>query len=408
MRALSYLSIVAQPWRYDDPQPLTVLHERLREIYPGEARRWWLMTNGRSALYAFLKGLEAQRGDEVILQAFTCVAAVNPIVWAGFNPVFVDMDADTFAISLLSLERHITDRTRAIVVQHTFGLPAPIEEITALGRNRGIVVVEDCAHALGLESGGDMLGTTGDAAILSFGIEKTLRTKAGGALLLNNPELAAGIGNAVRNLSPLPRGETFRWLIWPLLKSLLWRLPDSTEQRATSTLEWISLLRRAVSREELEGGMPPGTPSFLSAALARVILAEMAGLASNLAHRSEICSLYGRLLWDAPHLSLPPASGRPLLRYPILCANPEVRRRLRIRLDTISTQVTTWYDPPVFPRGVDLQRLGYDASTVPVAEDCATRVLCLPTGPSTDRDRAEQIANEILDRRRKADRRYPP
>src|SRR3989344_5044040 len=79
--------------------------------------------SGRSALYALLQSFDIRTGDEVIVQAFTCVAVPNAVLWSGAKPVYCDID-EGYNIDLTDLERKITTRTKAIIVQHTFGIPA--------------------------------------------------------------------------------------------------------------------------------------------------------------------------------------------------------------------------------------------------------------------------------------------
>ena len=212
-----------------------------------------------------------------------------------------------------------------------------------------------------------MLGTAGDAAVLSFGIEKTLRTKAGGALLINNPDTVSAMEAVIAGLPPLSRGETFRWLMWPVLKSLLWRLPDRAEHDVDSiiALERLTLLRRAVAPEELEGGRPPGTPSRMSGAIAEVVLGELDGLQANLAHRVDTCRLY-RGPAGGRARALSPARLRPsthsLCRSVCDLGNEKRGSRRIFWISRIRSRPGT--TRRCSPKGVDLNRIGYDASRV--------------------------------------------
>ena len=409
MRPIDYLTLMAQPWNYNRSEPVAVLERRLAEMYG--SRRCLATSNGRSALYTIFKSLEAGPGDEVILQAFTCVAAMNPLVWTGFKPVFADADPDTLGLSLESVRERITDRTRAILVQHTFGVPAAVKEIADLAAEHDIVVVEDCAHALGVTVDGRRVGTFGNVAMLSFGIDKQLSSKTGGAVVAPEGALGERIQTEWARLKPLSRAETLRWLLFPLIRIGLRHLPHPTSDRTAKLLERTGILRQAVTAAELRGGFPPGTPAGISGALARVILSELDSLGPNLEHRATMSALYRSRLapltdasWKSTEardakgtgsLFVPAMADGPLMRFPVLFAERSVRDRVRARLQAVGFDVTGWYDPPIFPAGVDLGALGYDPAQTPVARDLAARVLCLPTGRNINAGRAETIGGII-------------
>ena len=131
----------------------------------GHAYGFW---KGRVALYAILKALGIGEGDEVILPGYTCVMAVNPILYLGARPVFVDIDPQTFNIDPGRIEEKLTPRSRLIIAQHTYGYPADLRAIRDLSRRKGIPFIEDCCLALGSRVDGGLTGTFGAAAYFSF------------------------------------------------------------------------------------------------------------------------------------------------------------------------------------------------------------------------------------------------
>ena len=396
MRATAYLNTLFAIRRYNDPQPLKHLQRRLDLLYGDEAKRaWYLTANGRTALELILSSLPATPGDEVIVQAFTCVAAVNPILWAGLTPVFADIDPANLSLSLESVKAHITAETKAIIVQHSFGIPGHIEQIVELAHAHGIIVIEDCAHALGTPQVSQKLGTYGDAAILSFGIEKTLSTKFGGALLLNTPELALRVEPAFQALPLVKRRESFRWLLYPLIQVGLRRLPGALSARIGRLLTRAGLLRQAVAPIELEGGRPIGTPARLTGVHATVIEDALTTLDQNLTHRARISQIYAQAFADKAHLVLPAAGADALILYPLVCGTPELRDYLYQMLQARGVPISLWYDPPIYPRGANLAILGYDPLKYPVAEAIASRIICLPTGKNISPRYATVIANDL-------------
>ena len=150
--------------------------------------------SGRSALMAVLHGLGLQNGSEVLLQAFTCNAAANPIRWSGLVPVFVDCN-ESYNMSATDLKRKITPKSRAVMVQHTFGLPADIDEIKKICDENNLALIEDCAHSLGAKYHGQKVGTFGKAAFFSLSRDKVISCVYGGMAVTNDEELAKKILN---------------------------------------------------------------------------------------------------------------------------------------------------------------------------------------------------------------------
>jgi len=147
--------------------------------------------NGTVALQLALAALGIGEGDEVIVPDFTFAACANTVIHVGARPVLVDVDPDTWCISVAAIERAITPRTRAVMPVHVFGRPAPMTEIADLARSRGLYVIEDCAEAHGARYDGKPVGSFSDIACFSFFGNKIITTGEGGICLTADPELAA-------------------------------------------------------------------------------------------------------------------------------------------------------------------------------------------------------------------------
>jgi dTDP-4-amino-4,6-dideoxygalactose transaminase len=127
---------------------------------------------------------------EVIVPSFTFMASASSIVWAGGEPVFVDIDRETWLVDLERIEAAITPRTTAIVAVHLYGAPAPVEELEALASRTGLRLVFDAAHGFGALHDGHRLGGGGDAEVFSMSPTKLLVTGEGGVVATNDPDLA--------------------------------------------------------------------------------------------------------------------------------------------------------------------------------------------------------------------------
>ena len=149
--------------------------------------------HGRVGLYGLLRGLGIGSGDEVLLQVPTHIVVANAIRYTGARPVYVDCRLDSYNIDLEQAEQRITPRTKALVLQHTFGIPVDLDAALDLTRRHGLDLIEDCVHALGATYDGRPVGSFGRAAFFSSEETKTISTTMGGMVVTDDPELAARV-----------------------------------------------------------------------------------------------------------------------------------------------------------------------------------------------------------------------
>jgi aminotransferase in exopolysaccharide biosynthesis len=150
--------------------------------------------NGTAALHLALQVIGVKPGDRVITQPLTFIATANAILYAGADPVFVDVDRDTLGMSPLALEEYLiktvkrqASRVTAILPMHTFGHPCRIDEIVEIGNKYGIPVIEDAAESIGSYYKGNHTGTYGVMGVLSFNGNKTITTGGGGMIITRDP-----------------------------------------------------------------------------------------------------------------------------------------------------------------------------------------------------------------------------
>jgi dTDP-4-amino-4,6-dideoxygalactose transaminase len=147
------------------------------------------VNSGSAALHVALIACGIRPGDEVITSAFTCCAAVNPIEYVGAKPVIVDIDLATFSLDPHQLEKAVTDRTRAIIPVHLFGLSADMDPIMRIARKHRLKVIEDGALGLGAFYKGRHVGGFGNAGIFSFHPRKMIATGEGGMVVTNDERI---------------------------------------------------------------------------------------------------------------------------------------------------------------------------------------------------------------------------
>jgi dTDP-4-amino-4,6-dideoxygalactose transaminase len=144
------------------------------------------LANGTVALDLALKVLEIKAGDEVIVTPRTFVASASCVFNAGALPVFADVDLDSQVITAESIEKVITEKTRAIICVHIAGWPCEMDEILNLAKKHKLYVIEDCAQCHGAKYKGKYVGTFGDIAAWSFCQDKIMTTGGEGGMLTTN------------------------------------------------------------------------------------------------------------------------------------------------------------------------------------------------------------------------------
>lgn len=154
------------------------------------------VTSCTTGLHLALVALGIQPGDEVIVPAFTWVSTANVVLYCGATPVFVDINPKTFNIAPAQIKEKITDKTKAIIAVHLFGLCADIDAIKEVAP--GIAILEDAACAAGAGYKGAPAGSLGDIASFSFHPRKSITTGEGGMVTTNHDDLAEKV-NTLRN-----------------------------------------------------------------------------------------------------------------------------------------------------------------------------------------------------------------
>ncbi len=171
------------------------LFEKQLETYFSKKSKIALLNSGTAAIHLALIQLGVKYGDEVICQSFTFSASANPVVYQGATPIFIDSEPETWNMCPNYLETAILDRIskgkkpKAIILVHSFGMPAKINELVPIATKYEIPIIEDAAEALGSTYNKQKCGTFGDYGIISFNGNKIVTTSGGGALICKTNEI---------------------------------------------------------------------------------------------------------------------------------------------------------------------------------------------------------------------------
>lgn len=358
----------------------------------------YLFDSGRSALEIALRSLEIHEGDEVIVQAYTCIVVTNAIRWTGATPIFVDITKN-FTLNPDDLEKKITPQTRAIIVQHTFGIPADMEKIMKIAKDRNIKVIEDCAHVIGGEYQGKKLGTIGDIGMFSFGSDKVISCGRGGALITANDALGEKIQKEYETLAYPKR----RWII-----PYLWNFPTFVIGKALyrigigkiflAILKKLSISGRVIYEKEKKGNRSHFKVSRLANSLAHILYGQLQELEEMNEHRKQIAKWYEEEIATKEVQKPEELKHSFYVRYPILVEEPQ---KLHAHFKKEGILLGDWYDTVIAPDDIVMEKTGYTQGTCPTAEKLTKQSINLPTSRHitiTQADKIARLINSYYDR----------
>ena len=144
------------------------------------------VSNATSALFLSLKALGIGKGDEIIIPDITFVATANAVLQTGATPIFADVEKNSMNISTKSIIKNITSKTKGIIPVHFAGRVCDMKNISKIAKKNNIVVIEDCAHAIGARLNKKHVGTFGNVGCFSFYPTKNITTIEGGMIITNS------------------------------------------------------------------------------------------------------------------------------------------------------------------------------------------------------------------------------
>lgn len=318
-------------------QLLQELEKKLAEFLG--VKHLYVVSNGTTGLQIALKVLDIS--GEVITTPFSYVATTGSILWENAVPVFADIDVDTCCIDPWEVEKKITDKTRAIVAVHVYGNACNVAALEQIAKKYGLRLIYDAAHAFACNYENKSLASFGDISVLSFHATKLFHMVEGGALVTDDDELAEKI-------------------------SLCRAFGHSGDNYYTAGIN--------------------GKNTELHAAMGLCMLPRIGDI---IAFRKEICRRYDSLLQTVP-------VKRPVINhdkleynyayYPVIFPTASKTVEIQSSLNNNDIYTRRYFFPP-------LNRLPYyQGNSCPIAEDIASRVLCLPMSHVID----EQIQQAIV------------
>lgn len=338
---------------------------------------------GRVAMYAILKSLGISQGDEVILPGYTCVMDVTPVKYLGATPVYVDIEPATYNMNLDLLEEKITEKTKVIVAQHTYGYLVEMDRLLDIAGRHGIIVIEDCCLALGSKYRGKLAGTFGVASYFSSQWNKPYTTGLGGMALCNDPEIASKIKQLRKAEVVAPPLKRIIMLSAQLMVYRAFVYPKTTVL-ATNTFRWLSdkgLIVGSTTNQELEKPVEPeGFFMAMSSPQASAGRKQLRKLDRIIQHRKKMTKFYDDMLaqrgWQITH---PPDYTDPVLvRYPVRVKDKDAVLKAA---EKNGIELGSWFISPLHPQIENIEMYDYAWGMCPVSEKAARQVVNLPVHP---------------------------
>jgi perosamine synthetase len=306
--------------------------------------------------------------SEVITQAFSCLVVPNAIKFSGYKPIYVDID-ETYNLDIEDLKRKINEKTKAIIIQNTFGIPAKIDEILEIAHQNNILVIENLTHSLGAKYKGKYLGNFGDFALLSFNRNKVISSIIGGALVVNNKNFLEKIKQNYESLPEFSQKEIQKIIftgkvLYQAKKNynFLKKIYLKFLRKSGKTVEMISLI-------EKQGKKPENYLFKFPEVLFPLLLNQLKKLERFNEKRKEVAKIY---LEKFP-LNF---EGEPIfLRFPILIEN---RDFVLEKFKKENIYLGDWYRCVLDPC-FDLKIFDYEIGSCPKAEEITKKIINLPT-----------------------------
>ncbi|MGW5661069.1 DegT/DnrJ/EryC1/StrS aminotransferase family protein [Streptomyces sp. NPDC003758] len=339
----------------DDALTMGAWRERFEERFARHvgARHALSVTSGTVALELAIHLLDLQPGDEVVVTPQTFQATAQPLLGSPARVRFCDVQPESLNMDPVVLKSLVNERTRAILLVHYGGWSADMDEIMAIARERGITVIEDCAHALGARYDGRRPGSLGDIGCFSFHSAKNISTLGeGGMLTFDRDDWAERIDRLRSNE----------------IDGVLTAVPEPTAP-APELLPWMKFTSGAYERVVSEFRRP-GTNATLSEAAAAVGLVQMDRLDTLVARRRAIAARLDEVVAAHPYTRVQrPRPGIQHAQHLYTCFldGPDgARERLVHGLNSRGVEVQLRYFPlHLLP---EWQQRGHGTGECPVAE----------------------------------------
>jgi perosamine synthetase len=341
---------------------------------------YYWVDSGRTGLALLLTSLGLS-GD-VMIQAYSCVVVPNSVLQAGMTPIVIDVEKDGYNIDLKQVEERITEQTKVLIIQHTYGIPVDMDKVMKIVSNHNLILIEDMAHALGNSWNGKLLGSYGHGAVYSFGRDKVVSCGTGGLIVINRT-VENNLNQLYSELKPMNFWRVFQQIYYMYITVLFVR-PLYHWQLGKVILkvsQMLKLIDGVFTTEEMVGTKKLQKSSTLPLFLKKILSGQFLRLTETRKHRLELQKIYGSLY------------DQPLIRYPFQTNDSDYIKRKARKKGYI---LGTWYQKLFIPRNDILNKLTLDTRSLKNANYLLkAKILNLPTNTNCSISDAQKLIDII-------------
>ncbi|MCW5937027.1 MAG: DegT/DnrJ/EryC1/StrS family aminotransferase [Fimbriimonadaceae bacterium] len=337
---------------------------------------------GRVGLAAILKALDIGPGDRVATQAFTCLAVPEGIMATGAVPVWIDTEPGGVNMDAEDLARRLPG-VKAVVVQHTFGIPARVPAIAAV--MGGLPLIEDCCHTFASRLEGRTVGDFGVASFYSFEWGKPLVAGIGGAVTTDDADLRAKLTQHHKTLKEASLKSLLKIQLQYFAFEALYR--PSSYWKVRRAFQKLARAGAAEGNYNPTGEVAEDFSLRMAGSLRRRLLGKIREAGEVLVHSNHVAGRYRAEIQSGAvgQVCLPEQSEIAFARYPLLAKDKEA---LLAKAEEAKVEVADWYKTPIHPAGPESwPAVHYEAGSCPRAEELSRQIVSLPVNKkTTDRD----------------------
>lgn len=356
--------------------------------------------NWRSAIFHALKIIWVKKTDEVLVTGYNCISVSNAVIQTWSKIKYVDINKNNFWIDFKELEKNISDKTKVIIIQHTFWKPANIEKITSLAKEKWILIIEDCAHSLWTKINKKHTWTFWDFAIFSTWRDKVISSVTWGFLVINNSEYFKKIKKIESKLVLPSRLLTIRnhlyniewyeaYKFYDFFK--LWKIVIFLARKCKLITEILDKSEKNCNFKNFNYKLPNS--------LAGLALNELSKLKEYNNHRRNIADFYNEEI-ENKNIKIAfkklKSEKNNYFRFPVLLKNIDEKNSFYNYMRKNKVLLwNSWTWVNIAPIWSNLDKANYALWSCKNAEDISSRILTLPNHKNITTDDAVWIVTLI-------------